>query len=497
MEILKDNIQWLVIAVVIVIILVQFRSFILTRRKIVDLSTLYKDACKLLLRHTVITKEDLTSKTSLQTFLQDIPRRSQMTNGDECQGTNVALLVSEDEYFSNERFNTIINKTNEYLCKNTGTSADLSVLEAICDTQKDSLQEEIHNSINVPLYLGLAGTFIGIIFGLFGLDVSQLVDNSDGNMGTLQQLINGIICAMLASLLGLMMTVYNSAILFKQAVTVANEGQEEYMSFLRRELLPLLSNSMAASLNSLKGVLGHFVDKFGRNLDAYADSAELLNDNLERQHLVLQEINQLSLTKTANKIAATFMQLEHASDSLNVFQSYQEQLNSTISNVSGVVSRIENLIGEFEQFSHGLSVVISNQNRTTELQNTFQQAIATHFPVGSEAREIWRKEFDLLFSDAKQVSECLLEQLAASTLHIKKFVEGNNMFFDSFSRIEEVLKTMVQYTQVQADCYKDLKGEILSLRKDAKDNQLETIELHKALLDAINAMKNTMNKMNN
>ena len=71
------------------------------------------------------------------------------------------------------------------------------------------------------------------------------------------------------------------------------------------------------------------------------------------------------------------------------------------------------------------------------------------------------------------------------------------MFFDSFSRIEEVLKTMVQYTQVQADCYKDLKGEILSLRKDAKDNQLETIELHKALLDAINAMKNTMNKMNN
>lgn len=420
-----------------------------------------------------------------------------MTNGDECQGTNVALLVSEDEYFSNERFNTIINKTNEYLCKNTGTSADLSVLEAICDTQKDSLQEEIHNSINVPLYLGLAGTFIGIIFGLFGLDVSQLVGNSDGNMGTLQQLINGIICAMLASLLGLMMTVYNSAILFKQAVTVANEGQEEYMSFLRRELLPLLSNSMAASLNSLKGVLGHFVDKFGRNLDAYADSAELLNDNLERQHLVLQEINQLSLTKTANKIAATFMQLEHASDSLNVFQSYQEQLNSTISNVSGVVSRIENLIGEFEQFSHGLSVVISNQNRTTELQNTFQQAIATHFPVGSEAREIWRKEFDLLFSDAKQVSECLLEQLAASTLHIKKFVEGNNMFFDSFSRIEEVLKTMVQYTQVQADCYKDLKGEILSLRKDAKDNQLETIELHKALLDAINAMKNTMNKMNN
>lgn len=497
MEILKDNILWLVIVVIIVIVVVQLRSFIQTRQKIRNLSTLYKDVSVLFLKHTKITKEELTSKSALQAFLQEIPSRGFDTNEDGEQGTHVALLASEDGFFLNERFDSIVIKTNEYLCKNTGTSADLPVLEAICETQKNTLQEEIHNSLNIPLYLGLAGTFIGIIFGLFGLDVSQLVSNNAENMGTLQQLINGIICAMSASLLGLIMTVYNSAFQYKQAVSAANEGQEEYMSFMRRELLPLLSNSMASSLNSLKGVLGHFVDKFGRNLDAYADSAELLNDNLERQHLVLQEINQLSLTKTANKIASTFMQLEHASDSLQVFQAYQEQLNSTIVNVSGAVSKIESLMKEFEQFSQGLSVIVSNQNRTTELQNEFQQAIATHFPVGSEAREMWRKEFDLLISDAQQVSDSLSKQLAASTLHIKNFVEDNNAFFDSFSRIEEVMKTLVQYTQVQAECYKDLKGEILSMRTDTKDSQLEVIELHKSLLEAVNAMKSAINKINN
>ncbi len=305
------------------------------------------------------------------------------------------------------------------MCKNTGTSADLGILEDICDSQKGALEDEIHNSLNVPLYLGLAGTFVGIITGLIGVDFNQIFGETD-NLSGLQHLLYGIIAAMCASLLGLGFTVYNSAISYKSAVAKSNEGKEEYMNFLRSELMPLLSNSMASSLNSLKGVLGHFVDKFGRNFDAYANSAELLNDNFEKQHFVLAEINKLSLTQTANKIAATFMQLKDSADSLNVFK-LSTTLNSTIANVSGIVNQIQTLIGKFKDFSTGLSVV-SNQNKTTELQREFQEAITTHFPTGAEARDIWRKEFDLFISEGKQVSESLSTQLTASTEHIQNFV---------------------------------------------------------------------------
>lgn len=179
------------------------------------------------------------------------------------------------------------------------------------------MEDDIHNSLNVPLYLGLAGTFIGIITGLMGVNFNQIFGVTS-NLNGLQHLLYGVVAAMCASLLGLGFTVYNSAVSYKVAVAKSNEGKEYYMNFLRRELMPLLSNSMASSLNSLKGVLGHFVDKFGRNLDAYADSAELLNDNLEKQHLVLSEINKLSLTQTANKIAETFMQLKDSANSFNI-----------------------------------------------------------------------------------------------------------------------------------------------------------------------------------
>ena len=494
METIQEYIG-LTIAVVIVIavIILQIRSFFKTKRKIEELNNLFEEADSLSLKETSITKDVLRNKQRLADFLKNIPQRNTDDEND-IDYTDLSLIVFQNKEPSNKRFETIINRTNEYLCKNTGTSADLGVLADICDSQKETLEDEIQNSLNVPLYLGLAGTFIGIITGLLGVDFDQIFGSAN-NLNGLQHLLYGIVAAMCASLLGLGFTVYNSAVAYKAAVSNCNDGKGYYMDFLRRELMPLLSNSMASSLNSLKGVLGHFVDKFGKNLDAYADSAELLNDNLEKQHLVLAEINKLSLTQTANKIAETFMQLKDSADSLAVFRTYQEQLNSTIANASGIINQIQTLIDKFNGFSAGLSIVIANQNKTTELQREFQEAITTHFPTGSEARKVWRDEFDLFIYEGQHVSESLSAQLTASTEYIQNFVNNNKEFFDTFDKQKEVLNTMIQYTQVQADCYKDMKGEILNLRKDYKDAQLENIDLNKSILKAIETMTESIKNL--
>jgi hypothetical protein len=480
------------VAVVLVVIALQVFSFLKTKKNITELRDLFKKVDNLSLKETSVTSDVLRNKSSLQKFLENIPSR--IEEGLDEDYINLSLIVSQKEGMPKGRLGKIIHRTNEYLCKNTGTSADLSVLRDISDNQKGALEDDIQNSLNVPLYLGLAGTFVGIITGLIGVDFNQIFGTTS-NLDGLQHLLYGVVAAMFASLLGLGFTVYNSAISYKNAVSKSNEGTEEYINFLRRELMPLLSNSMASSLNSLKGVLGHFVDKFGRNLDAYADSTELLNDNLEKQHLVLSEINKLSLTQTANKIAETFIQLKESANSLNVFRTYQKQLNSTIANVSGMVNQIQTIIGNFNDFATGLSVVISNQNKTTELQREFQEAITIHFPTGGDARDVWRKEFDMLISEGKTVSENLSTQLTVSTEYIKNFIANNKDFFDTFDKFKEVLDTMVQYTQVQAECYKDLRREILNLRKDYKDAQMESIDLHKSMLKAIDSMTKALDEI--
>ena len=480
------------VAVVLVVIALQVFSFLKTKKNITELRDLFKEVDNLSLKETSVTSDVLRNKSSLQKFLENIPSR--IEEGLDEDYINLSLIVSQKEGMPKGRLGKIIHRTNEYLCKNTGTSADLSVLRDISDNQKGALEDDIQNSLNVPLYLGLAGTFVGIITGLIGVDFNQIFGTTS-NLDGLQHLLYGVVAAKFASLLGLGFTVYNSAISYKNAVSKSNEGTEEYINFLRRELMPLLSNSMASSLNSLKGVLGHFVDKFGRNLDAYADSTELLNDNLEKQYLVLSEINKLSLTQTANKIAETFIQLKESADSLNVFRTYQKQLNSTIANVSEMVNQIQTIIGNFNDFATGLSVVISNQNKTTELQREFQEAITIHFPTGGDARDVWRKEFDMLISEGKTVSENLSTQLTVSTEYIKNFIANNKDFFDTFDKFKEVLDTMVQYTQVQAECYKDLRREILNLRKDYKDAQMESIDLHKSMLKAIDSMTKALDEI--
>lgn len=487
-----DNIT-LIIAIIVVaaVVIAQFWFFHNTQRLIKDLKDFFPDIDKLGLKTSSITADILRSKSRLKDFLRNIPPRHTDDDGSEAgEYTDVTLITMQSNDVSS-KFSQIVSRTNEYLCKNVGTSADFGILKGISEHQVEALEDEIHSSLNVPLYLGLAGTFIGIITGLCGVNFNDIL-NANGSMTGLQHLLYGVIVAMFASLCGLALTVWNSAVAYSKAVAVVDAKKEDYYDFIRRELMPVLSNSMASSLNSLKGVLGHFVDKFGKNLDAYADSAELLNDNLEKQHLVLEEINKLSLTRTANKIAETFVTLKDSADSLDVFKTYQDQLNGTIKSMTDATVKIDSLLSKFSEFGAGLSLVVNNQNKAATLQQEFKDAIETHFPTGSEGRNVWRKEFDTLMEDAKQVSENLSSQLTASTEYVKGFVSDNQEFFNSFDKMKEVIATLVQYTQVQGDCYKDLKGEILNLRKDYKDAQIENIDLNKAILKAIGQMTDAL-----
>ena len=54
---------------------------------------------------------------------------------------------------------------------------------------------------------------------------------------------------------------------------------------------------------------------------------------------------------------------------------------------------------------------------------------------------------------------------------------------------------MVQYTQVQANCYDDLKKEIVELRKDYKDAQIEAIKMTQETQKAIKVMTDKLSGM--
>ena len=507
------------IVAVIGIVWLQFKCFNSTKKGIEELKTFFPPIDKVALKECTTNKDAISDRFTLRQVAQNPPSKKDevdMTDED----VNVSLITTTG---GSKSFKEVVFETNEYLCKNVGTSADLGVLQDICDKKLEVKENAVKSTLNLPLFVGLGGTFIGIIIGVIGFafDLNSLFDStssspeieqtinapvgnesvptisavesqqtepSSDETNSLQFLLYGIGCAMAASLCGLVLMVINTAINYRKATADLDTKRNEYFDFLRRELMPTLANSMSSSLNSLKSVLGHFVDKFGKNLDAYADSAELLNENLEKQHLVLTQIQDMGMTRMANRVASAFVQLNEAADALNTFHQYQQDLNTTIHQVHGGVAQIDTLIAKFDNFISALSSVANAQGTAIALQQQFKEAIEQHFPTGADGREMWRKEFDNLLTDAQTVSRQLNSQLTQNTSYVQQFVSDNSKFFTSFDEMRSVLAALVEYSKAQSECYKDLKDEILSLRKDTKDSQRETAELHKSLLEAVKAM---------
>ena len=477
----------LTIVVVACVIGLQIYFFTQTRNNIKRLRNFFPNVNILTLKSVLLPSNVLRSAERLDSFVADLDVSDQEDVDDDDEDLQMVSLISETEDYDNEEFAEVVVKTNKYLCKNQGTSADYELLKNICEHDIEILDDQIHNTLNAPLYLGLAGTFVGVIVGLWGVDLNQFLTGAVKDSG-LQHLLWGVIAAMFASLGGLTMTVFNTVYDYKESVKKNEIDKDKYFDFLRRELMPVLSNSMASSLSSLKSVLGHFVDKFGKNLDSYADSAELLNENLEKQQKVLQEINKLSLTKTASKIAETFVNLKDSADKLEIFKTYQEQLNGTIQQVEGAAQHIGEVIQKFDEFNSNLSIVLQNQTVTLDLQQQFKDSIETHFPSGSEGREMWRKEFDILVEDSKRVTSTLNDQLVATTQYIANFIAQNKSFFETFSQLETILNAMKENSRVQSQGYTDLYQIMKDLRGDILEAQKESVEVNKALKEEIIAL---------
>lgn len=402
------------------------------------------------------------------------------------------LVIPESIQNCNQDFNEVVKSTNAYLIKNKGASADFNILQDICERHLSKVENEVNNMINVPLYIGLAGTFLGIIVGLFGIHVS---DSGIISKESISQLLHGVIAAMVASFVGLGFTVWNSAINYKPAAYKNDTDKNNYYDFLQRELLPVLNIGMAGNLTSFKDILSHFILKFGENMDDYKESGQLLNENLKAQQFVLEEINKLSLVAMANKITMTFAQLNEASEHLESFKEHQKSLSVNIEKSDKVVQEFNNSIKEFKDFNINLKAISNITMTTIELQKQFKESLELHFPTISDHREVWRKQVDELNQDIKDVYNQLNGYFKTSTEQIQSFINNNQNFFTGVNEIQNSIKVFVQNSEIQKDEFKILKEEMKGLRNDFKETQKQTIETNKDLIEAIKKFNFTLIKI--
>ena len=402
----------------------------------------------------------------------------------------VELLEAQE---AGENFGEILHSTNDYLHKNKGAAADFGILKDISERHLEKFDNEIGNQINVPLYIGLGGTFLGIIIGLFGISFTDTTGAVTISSQSISQLLSGVITAMFASLFGLVFTVINSW-LYKSAAYKNDTDKNNYYDLLQRELLPALNTGVAKSLGTLNVVLNEFIRKFGENMDDYRDSGRLLNENLTKQQFVLEEINKLSLTRTATTIANTFVQLNESSDHLAKFIDYQKGLNEYVDKAENVTQEMNEIIDKFKDFNLNLKAVGNSTLATIELQKQFKDSLETHFPTRSDYREKWREQTDELNQDVKKVYSELYNYFKEQTEQLKNFTEKNSEFFSGIGEIKKAVQVFAENSNAQKSEFEILKNEMIELRKDLNKYQKSSLETNNALIDALKEIKKDTKK---
>jgi hypothetical protein len=223
---------------------------------------------------------------------------------------------------------------------NYGASVNFSIIKDIIDREFEVKDDEINQSIPTPLYLGLAATMVGIIFGLFSMpDISG---ESDSFTDGISALIDGVKIAMFASLIGLALTTFLSAFFYKRSKRIAVKEKNEQVSYLQAVLLPELMDAEESGISGLK----HSLDQFSRDAINIADkmngAAQITSDSIESQLEVIEKVDKLKMSRVSKANLELFEKLDKSMESLQSFADYLSKMEEISINLTRFAERTNN-----------------------------------------------------------------------------------------------------------------------------------------------------------
>lgn len=315
--------------------------------------------------------------------------------------SEVSLIIPSK---SSVIFDSILESINVYLLRNKGATTDFNLIKDITERNLDSEEDSVSQTTTVPLYLGLMGTILGIIFGLWNLYI--ISDNGDELQ--IKDFLGGVAVAMFASLYGLLWTVVNSNFILKAGIRLIDKGKNNFYTFIQTELLPILNQSVSSSVYQLHTNLVKFNDDFTLNIDRLSKLMGKNYESLIAQDRILQHLENIDITEFAKANIKILTELKSTTKDLEKFNKYMYSLNSTVdstSKLSDSFSLLLNKVNYFEGIANKLDSRIEESNRLIDF-------LSDHY------RELGDRS-ELINNSVKTVDDVLTKALVELREHTK------------------------------------------------------------------------------
>ena len=158
--------------------------------------------------------------------------------------------------------------------------------------------------------------------------------------GNLGELLGAVSFAMVASLLGVLLTIV-LGLLTRRAVARVDERRNAFFTFYQIKFLPRITRDVNAVLSSLNGTLDRFNTQFGGNVEAMQQSFGDNRAAIEEQQRVLEAMRQLSVGGALEGTVELYKEISEGTRALEKLTPHIERIHSMMKAVgdSGSVHR--------------------------------------------------------------------------------------------------------------------------------------------------------------
>lgn len=277
---------------------------------------------------------------------------------------NTIIDVDEDQRFTKlvndsatGQFKDTLDDINSYLVYNKNKTYDYHILKEIVNRNSQSLEDEVDTMLTVPLYWGLIATIFGIAFGIVIFawkDLANLLSGSNMNPEGIKILLTDVGIAMIASLAGVFFTKQSTAH-YNEARTEMAKNKNHFLTWIQTDLMSKLSDDITGALIKMTQDLNEFNRTFADNTRELKETLSTVKDNYDGQVKLLEAIDKIKINKIAKANIEVYDKLQGCTEELeNLFEIFanSEEYVTKVVELNNKIGSVEERTLLFEELGN-------------------------------------------------------------------------------------------------------------------------------------------------
>ncbi len=373
-------------------------------------------------------------------------------------------LISIDNNTQNPLITKVVDTINSYLLRNKGAISDFNLIKDIVERNCDAVDEEINQQLPVPIYLGLMGTILGIILGLWSIHFDPI-----NFMDSVTDLIESVKLAMGCSFMGLLLTTVLSAWYYRGAKAKLEEQKNELYTFIQIELLPQLSQDANSTILTMQAHLEKFNEGFSENVAGFDGIMSRILEVFDSQVQLNEQLKDMDISQVASLNKNTLAELRRSMTEFEKFTQYLGLMNSFVQKTAEVTDSVNNQLRRTDEIKHVVSSMeenIENNRLVMEKLQNFLQKVEAHNAIVTATASL----DDTLTDAIDQLKKHVQEEINAIQAHTSQasqdldlLMQSERGHLDKLKNLDDLgkLKQVVQSVNAMKDSF-DNKNDALS-----------------------------------